>query len=132
MQILQPPGWRRPGGYSNGVAAEGRMVFVAGLIGWDENSEFQSDDFIAQTAQALKNTVAVLAEAGAGPEHVTRMTWYITDKQEYLSRGRELGEVYRDVMGRHYPAMAMVQVAGLMDDRAKVEIETTAVVPQGA
>ena len=108
------------------------MVFVAGLIGWDENSEFQSDDFIAQTAQALKNTVAVLAEAGAGPEHVTRMTWYITDKQEYLSRGRELGEVYRDVMGRHYPAMAMVQVAGLMDDRAKVEIETTAVVPQGS
>ena len=132
MQILQPPGWRRPGGYSNGVAAEGRMVFVAGLIGWDENSEFQSDDFIAQTALALKNTVAVLAEAGAGPEHVTRMTWYITDKQEYLSRGRELGEVYRDVMGRHYPAMAMVQVAGLMDDRAKVEIETTAVVPQGS
>lgn len=132
MQILQPPGWRRPGGYSNGVAAEGLMVFVAGLIGWDENSEFQSDDFIAQTAQALKNTVAVLAEAGAGPEHVTRMTWYITDKQEYLSRGRELGEVYRDVMGRHYPAMAMVQVAGLMDDRAKVEIETTAVVPQGS
>ena len=131
MQILQPPGWRRPGGYSNGVAAEGRMVFVAGLIGWDENSEFQSDDLIAQTAQALKNTVAVLAEAGAGSEHVTRMTWYITDKQEYLSRGRELGEVYRDVMGRHYPAMAMVQVAGLMDDRAKVEIETTAVVPQG-
>ena len=132
MQILQPPGWRRPSGYSNGVAAEGRMVFVAGLIGWDENSEFQSDDLIAQTAQALKNTVAVLAEAGAGPEHVTRMTWYITDKQEYLSRGRELGEVYRDVMGRHYPAMAMVQVAGLMDDRAKVEIETTAVVPQGS
>ena len=132
MQILQPPGWRCPGGYSNGVAAEGRMVFVAGLIGWDENSEFQSDDFIAQTAQALKNTVAVLAEAGAGPEHVTRMTWYITDKQEYLSRGRELGEVYRDVMGRHYPAMAMVQVAGLRDDRAKVEIETTAVGPQGS
>ena len=132
MQILQPSGWRRPGGYSNGVAAEGLMVFVAGLIGWDENSEFQSDDFIAQTAQALKNTVAVLAEAGAGPEHVTRMTWYITDKQEYLSRGRELGEVYRDVMGRHYPAMAMGQVAGLMDDRAKVEIETTAVVPQGS
>ena len=132
MQILQPPGWRRPGGYSNGVAAEGLMVFVAGLIGWDENSEFQSDDFIAQTAQALKNTVAVLAEAGAGPEHVTRMTWYITDKQEYLSRRHELGGVYRNVMGRHYPAMAMVQVAGLMDDRAKVEIETTAVVPQGS
>ena len=132
MQILQPPGWRRPGGYSNGVAAEGRLVFVAGLIGWDENSEFQSDDFIEQTAQTLKNTIAVLAEAGAGPEHVTRMTWYITDKQDYLTRGRELGEVYRDVMGRNYPAMAMVQVSALMEDRAKVEIETTAVVPQGS
>jgi len=130
MQILQPPGWRRPGGYSNGVAAEGRLVFVAGLVGWDENSEFQSDDFIAQTEQTLKNTVAVLAEAGAGPEHVTRMTWYITDKQEYLTRGRELGEVYRDIMGRQYPAMAMVQVSALMEDRAKVEIETTAVVPK--
>jgi enamine deaminase RidA (YjgF/YER057c/UK114 family) len=130
MQILQPPGWRRPGGYSNGVAAEGRLVFVAGLVGWDENSEFQSDDFIAQTEQTLKNTVAVLAEAGAGPEHVTRMTWYITDKQEYLTRGRELGEVYRDIMGRQYPAMAMVQVSALMEDRAKVEIETTAVLPK--
>ena len=130
MQILQPPGWRRPGGYSNGVAAEGRLVFVAGLVGWDENSEFQSDDFITQTEQTLKNTVAVLAEAGAGPEHVTRMTWYITDKQEYLTRGRELGEVYRDIMGRQYPAMAMVQVSALMEDRAKVEIETTAVLPK--
>ena len=129
MQILQPPGWRRPGGYSNGVAAEGRLVFVAGLIGWDENSEIQSDDFIAQTAQTLKNIVAVLAEASAGPEHVTRMTWYITDKQDYLTRQREMGEVYRDIMGRHFPAMAMVEVSALMEDRAKVEIETTAVVP---
>ena len=129
MQILQPPGWRRPAGYSNGIAAEGRTVFVAGLIGWDENSEFQSDDFIAQTAQTLKNIVAVLAEAGAGPEHVTRMTWYITDKQEYIARQREMGEVYRDVMGRNYPAMAMLEVSALMEDRAKVEIETTAVVP---
>ncbi len=132
MQILQPPGWRRPGGYSNGVAAEGRLVFVAGLVGWDENSEFHSDDFIAQTAQALNNTVAVLAEAGAGPEHVTRMTWYITDRQDYLARQRELGEVYREIMGRHFPAMAMVAVSALMDDRAKVEIETTAVVPQAS
>lgn len=132
MQILQPPGWRRPGGYSNGVAAEGRLVFVAGLVGWDENSEFHSDDFIVQTAQALNNTVAVLAEAGAGPEHVTRMTWYITDRQDYLARQRELGEVYREIMGRHFPAMAMVAVSALMDDRAKVEIETTAVVPQAS
>ena len=129
MQILQPPGWRRPAGYSNGIAAEGRTVFVAGLIGWDKNSEFQSDDFIAQTAQTLKNIVAVLAEAGAGPEHVTRMTWYITDKQEYIARQREMGEVYREVMGRNYPAMAMLEVSALMEDRAKVEIETTAVVP---
>ena len=129
MQILQPPGWRRPAGYSNGIAAEGRTVFVAGLIGWDENSEFQSDDFIAQTAQTLKNIVAVLAEAGAGPEHVTRMTWYITDKQDYIARQREMGEVYREVMGRNYPAMAMLEVSALMEDRAKVEIETTAVVP---
>ena len=128
MQILQPPGWRRPGGYSNGVAAEGRLVFVAGLIGWDENGEFQSGDFIAQTAQTLKNIVAVLAEAGAGPEHVTRMTWYITDKADYLTRQREMGEVYRGIMGRHFPAMAMVEVSALMEDRAKVEIETTAVV----
>ena len=128
MQILQPPGWRRPAGYSNGIAAEGRTVFVAGLIGWDENSEFQSDDFIAQTTQTLKNIVAVLAEAGAGPEHVTRMTWYITDKADYLTRQREMGEVYRDIMGRHFPAMAMVEVSALMEDRAKVEIETTAVV----
>ena len=129
MQILQPPGWRRPAGYSNGIAAEGRTVFVAGLVGWDENGEFQSDDFIAQTAQTLKNIVAVLAEAGAGPEHVTRMTWYITDKQEYIARQREMGEVYRDVMGRNYPAMAMLEVSALMEDRAKIEIETTAVVP---
>ena len=129
MQILQPPGWRRAPGYSNGVAAEGRLVFVAGLVGWDENSEFHSDDFITQSEQALENTVAVLAEAGAKPEHVVRMTWYITDKREYVTRGRELGEVYRAVMGRHYPAMAMVEVSGLMEDRAKVEIETTAVVP---
>ncbi|MBT6830608.1 MAG: RidA family protein [Rhodospirillaceae bacterium] len=129
MQILQPPGWRRPGGYSNGIAAEGRLVFVAGMVGWDENCEFQSDDFIAQSAQALKNTVAVLAEAGAGPEHVARMTWYITDKQEYVARGREMGEVYREIIGRHYPATAMLEVSALMEDRAKVEIETTAVVP---
>lgn len=130
MQILQPPGWRRPGGYSNGIAAEGRLVFVAGLVGWDENYEFQSDDFIEQTTQTLKNIVAVLAEADAKPEHITRMTWYIIDKQEYIARQREMGAVYRDVIGRNFPATAMLEVSALMEDRAKVEIETTAVVPR--
>jgi enamine deaminase RidA (YjgF/YER057c/UK114 family) len=130
MQILQPPGWRRPGGYSNGIAAEGRLVFVAGLVGWDENCEFQSDDFIEQTTQTLKNIVAVLAEADAKPEHITRMTWYIIDKQEYIARQREMGAVYRDVIGRNFPATAMLEVSALMEDRAKVEIETTAVVPR--
>lgn len=130
MQILQPPGWRRPGGYSNGIAAEGRLVFVAGLVGWDENCEFQSDDFIEQTTQTLKNIVAVLAEADAKPEHITRMTWYIIDKQEYIARQREMGAIYRDVIGRNFPATAMLEVSALMEDRAKVEIETTAVVPR--
>ena len=130
MQILQPPGWRRPGGYSNGIAAEGRLVFVAGLVRWDENCEFQSDDFIEQTTQTLKNIVAVLAEADAKPEHITRMTWYIIDKQEYIARQREMGAVYRDVIGRNFPATAMLEVSALMEDRAKVEIETTAVVPR--
>lgn len=130
MQILQPPGWRRPGGYSNGIAAEGRLVFVAGLVGWDKNCEFQSDDFIVQTTQTLKNIVAVLAEADAKPEHITRMTWYIIDKQEYIARQREMGAVYRDVIGRNFPATAMLEVSALMEDRAKVEIETTAVVPR--
>lgn len=130
MQILQPPGWRRPGGYSNGIAAEGRLVFVAGLVGWDKNYEFQSDDFVEQTTQTLKNIVAVLAEADAKPEHITRMTWYIIDKQEYIARQREMGAVYRDVIGRNFPATAMLEVSALMEDRAKVEIETTAVVPR--
>lgn len=132
MQILQPPGWPRPSGFSNGIAAEGRLVFVAGQVGWNETGAFLSDDFVAQTRQTLANTVAVLAEAGARPEHVVRMTWYITDKAEYLARADEVGAVYREVMGRHYPAMAMVEVTALIEDRAKVEIETTAVVPDGA
>ena len=118
MQILQPPGWRRPSGYSNGIAAEGRLLFIAGLVGWDKNCEFQSDDFIDQTAQTLKNIVTVLAEADATPEHITRMTCQ-----------REMGEVYRKVIGRNFPATAMLEVSALMEDRAKVEIETTAVVP---
>ena len=129
-EVLQPPGWPRPNGYSNGIAASGRQIFVGGMIGWDENEQFPSDDFIDQTRQALENTVAVLAEAKAGPEHIVRMTWYVTDKQDYLSRLREIGEVYRETLGKHYPAMALLQIAALVEDRAKVEIETTAVIPE--
>lgn len=128
MQVLQPPGWPRPKGYSNGIVAEGRLVFVAGQIGWDEKEQFPGDDFVAQLRQALKNTLAVLAEAGAGPEHIARMTWYITDREEYLARAAEVGAVYRELMGRNYPVMAMVQVVALMEARARVEIESTAVV----
>jgi enamine deaminase RidA (YjgF/YER057c/UK114 family) len=129
MQILQPPGWPRPGGYANGVATEGRLVFVAGQIGWDASQTIVSDDLVDQLSQTLENTLAVLREAGAGPEHVARMTWYVTDKREYLARARELGEAYRALMGRHFPAMAVVEVSALVEDRAKLEIETTAVVP---
>jgi enamine deaminase RidA (YjgF/YER057c/UK114 family) len=129
MRILQPPGWPRPRGYANGVAAEGRLVFVAGQIGWDASGTVVSDDLVRQFEKTLENTLAVLRAAGAGPEHVARMTWYITDKREYLARARELGEVYRTLMGKHYPAMAVVEVKGLIEDRAKIEIETTAVVP---
>ncbi len=127
MRVLHPEGWKRPRGYSNGIAAEGRLVFVAGQIGWDESQVFRSDDLVEQLRQALKNTLAVLAEAGAGPEQVVRMTWYITDKRDYLDRSKEIGAVYRTLMGRHYPAMAVVEVSALMEDRAKVEVETTAV-----
>ncbi len=130
MQVLQPPGWEKPKGYSNGVAAEGRLVFVAGQIGWNAACRFESDDFVAQTRQALANIVAVLAEAGARPEHIVRMTWYVTDKREYLSRGREIGAVFRELIGVYHAAMSAVQVAALMEDRAKVEIEVTAVVPR--
>ena len=130
MQILQPPGWPRPRGYANGVAAEGRLVFVAGQIGWDATGTIVSDDLVEQLRQTLENTLAVLREGGAGPQHVARMTWYVTDKREYLARASELGEAYRALMGRHYPAMAVVEVKALIEDRAKVEIETTAVVPK--
>lgn len=129
-QILQPAGWAAPRGYANGVAASGRQVFVAGQIGWNEGCEFDSDDFIAQVRQALLNVRAVLAEAGATPEHIVRMTWYLIDKREYIARGREVGQAYREVLGRDYGiAMSAVQVSALMEDRAKVEIEVTAVVP---
>lgn len=129
-QTLQPAGWTAPRGYANGVAATGRQIFVAGQIGWNGQCEFESDDFIVQVKQALANIRAVLAEAGAGPEHITRMTWYRLDKREYLARGREVGQAYREVLGSEYAiAMTAVQVAGLIEDRAKVEIEVTAVLP---
>jgi len=130
MQVLQPAAWDKPKGYSNGVAAEGRLVFVAGQIGWNAQCRFDSDDFVAQTRQALANIVAVLAEAGAKPEHIVRMTWYVTDKREYLSRGREVGAVFRELIGVYHAAMSAVQVSALMEDRAKVEIEVTAVIPR--
>jgi enamine deaminase RidA (YjgF/YER057c/UK114 family) len=129
MQILQPPGWEKPRGYVNGVAAEGRLVFVAGQIGWNAQCRFDSDDLVAQTRQALANVVAVLAEAGARPEHIVRMTWYVTDKREYLARGKEIGMVFRELIGVYHAAMSAVQVTALMEDRAMVEIEVTAVVP---
>jgi enamine deaminase RidA (YjgF/YER057c/UK114 family) len=129
MDILHPPGWPRAKGYSNGVVASGRTVCVSGMVGWDEQGSFQSDDFVEQARQALRNIVAVLAEANAGPEHIVRMTWYVLDKREYLAAGAALGAAYRDVIGRHYPAMSAVQVSGLMEDRARVEIEATAIVP---
>lgn len=130
MQILQPPEWPPASGFSNGIAASGRLVFVAGQVGWDDSQQFRSSEFSEQVRYALRNTVAVLAEAGAGPEHIARMTWYVTDKREYLAQLKEVGQAYRDVLGRAYPAMAMVVVAGLIEDAAKVEIETTAVLPE--
>ena len=129
MEFLQPPGWVRARGYSNGVAASGRTVCVSGMIGWDGQGVFHTDDFAGQVRQALQNIVDVLAEAGARPEHIVRMTWYVLDKHEYLAAHKEVGAAYRDVIGRHFPAMTAVQVAGLIEDRARVEIEVTAIVP---
>ena len=129
MRILHPKDWAPTKGFSNGVAAEGRQVFVAGQIGWNAQQEIVSDDFVAQVDQALRNIVDILAEAGARPEHLVRLTWYVTDKREYLARAREVGQAYQRVIGRHYPAMTLVQVAALLEERAKVEIESTAVVP---
>ena len=131
MNILQPPTWARPRGYSNGIATAGRLVFVAGQVGWNAGGAFEHRDFVGQARQALANVVAVLAEAGARPEHIARMTWYVTDKNEYLRRARELGAVYREIIGRHYPAMTAVEVSGLVEDMAQVEIEVTAVVAEG-
>lgn len=129
-ELLHPKTWKPALGYSNGVAATGRMVFCGGLIGWNPNQEFESDDFVDQVAQTLRNIVTVLAEAGARPEHIVRLTWYVTDKQEYMNRLKDLGKVYRAIIGRHFPAMALVQVVALVEDRAKVEVEATAVIPK--
>lgn len=128
MRTLQPAGWPRPKGYSNGVEASGRLVFVAGQIGWDEHEQFVSDDFGDQFRQVLLNTLAVLGEAGAGPEHITRMTWFITSRDEYLAALAALGAAWKELMGRNYPTMSVVIVSGLVEARAKVEIESTAVV----
>ncbi|MBU1360245.1 MAG: RidA family protein [Gammaproteobacteria bacterium] len=129
IKLLQPPGWAAPKGYANGVAARGTMVFVGGQVGWNAQQQFESDDFIEQTGQALRNVVEVLRAAGCGPEHMVRMTWYVTDRDEYNRRLAELGPVYRDAMGRNFPAMTCVQVVALVEARAKVEIEVTAVLP---
>jgi len=128
-QVLQPPGWARPKGYANGVAVRGRQVYVAGMIGWDGQGQFHTDEMAGQVRQALHNVVAVLAEAGAKPEHIVRMTWYVTDKRDFLREAREIGAIYRAVIGSFDVAMTAVQVAALIEDRAKVEIEVTAVVP---
>lgn len=128
-QILHPSGWRQPSGYAHGIAARGRMVVTAGHVGWDENCHFGSSSLPGQVRQALQNVVVVVAEAGGRPEHIVRLTWYITDKNEYMTQLKEIGRVYREVMGSHYPAMAVVQVAGLLEAAAKVEIEATAVIP---
>ena len=130
MELLQPSNWARPRGYSNGTAASGRTVSVSGMIGWDGQCQFHTDDFAGQARQALRNVVEVLAEAKALPEHIVRMTWYVVDKKEYLGASKEVGAAYRDIIGRHYPAMTAVQVVALIEDRARLEIEVTAIVPE--
>ncbi len=129
MKVLQPAGWKQPKGYANGIVAQGRMVFTGGMIGWNAEEQFETDEFAGQAEQALCNIVAVLAVTGGRPEHIVRLTWYVTDKQEYLSQQKQLGAAYRRVIGDHFPAMALVQVVALVEDRAKVEIEATAVLP---
>ena len=129
FHVLQPEGWAPPKGYANGIAARGRQIYVAGMIGWNAQGVFETDDFVAQCRQALQNIADTLACAGAGPQHLVRLTWYVKNKREYLSRGRELGQAYQAVMGKNFPVMALVQVADLVEDRAQVEIEATAVVP---
>jgi enamine deaminase RidA (YjgF/YER057c/UK114 family) len=129
MTAILPAGWPRPKGYANGVVAQGQMLFIAGMIGWDAQGEFHTDDFAGQVRQALANVADVLREAGGGPQHIARMTWYVTDKQEYLAASREIGQAFREIIGCYDIAMTAVEVKGLMEDRAKVEIEVTAVLP---
>jgi enamine deaminase RidA (YjgF/YER057c/UK114 family) len=129
MQVILPPGWPRPKGYSNGVSASGRMLFIAGMIGWDAQGVFHSDDFAAQARQALQNVAEVLREAGGKPENIVRMTWYVTDKREYLAAGKEIGRAFREIIGSYNAAMTAVEVKALIEDRARVEIEATAVIP---
>lgn len=129
-EILQPEGWAKPIGYSNGIAASGRLVFIGGQVGWNGQQQWETDDFAGQVRQTLENIVAILAEAGAGPQHITTMTWYFTSKAEYLANLKGVGQAYRDVIGKHFPAMAAVEVTALVEDRAKVEIQAMAVVPQ--
>jgi enamine deaminase RidA (YjgF/YER057c/UK114 family) len=129
-EILQPEGWARPVGYANGVAARGRLVFVGGQVGWNGQQQWETDDFAGQVRQTLENIVAVLAEAGGKPEHITSLTWYFTSKQEYVANLKGVGQAYRDVIGRHFPAMTAVEVTALVEDRAKVEIQAMAVIPE--
>ncbi len=129
-EALQPEGWVKPVGYANGIAARGRMIFVGGQIGWNGQSQFETDDLVGQVRQTLRNVAAVLAAGGAGPEHITSLTWYFIDKKDYLANLRAIGQVYREVIGKHYPAMAALQVSALIEDRAKVEIQAIAVVPE--
>ena len=129
LRAVNPPGWVRPKGYSNGIVARGTQVFVAGQVGWDGQERFASDDFVDQLRQALKNTVDILAAAGGRPEHIARMVWYVLDKQEYTARAAEAGAVWREIIGRHYPAITLVEVGGLVADRARLEIESMAVIP---
>jgi len=129
-KLLLPKGWPMPSGYSQGIAVRGTQIFVAGQIGWTSEGFFESDEFWQQTRQALKNTVSILSEAGAKPEHIVRMTWYITDCQEYLSQLKQVGEVYREIIGVHFPVMTIVEISKLLEKRAKLEIETTAVIPE--
>jgi enamine deaminase RidA (YjgF/YER057c/UK114 family) len=129
MQFIQPPGWARPKGYSNGVVCKGRMVFVAGQVGWDEQEKFQTDDLVGQVRQSLTNIVAILAQAGAKPADIVRMNWYLADQKEYNAHLAEIGEVYRTIIGKHFPAMTALQVAGFVEHGAKIEIEVTAMLP---
>ncbi len=129
MEILQPPGWARPKGFSNGIAARGKLVFIAGQVGWTGEGEWREKSFAGQFRQALRNIISVLQEANGRPEHIVRLTWYVLDKKEYLASLREVGAAYRELMGRHYPTMAVLQVGGLVEDEARLEIEATAVIP---